>query len=308
MAVATLSNTLLPKVVSSWWNKNGSSFVALSFTGSAPDSVSAFMTNLQRIATTTSTTTTTISSLAPYNIKGLPLPSTITAAAVSPKKDRVFLFSVENGQGVGYIAPFGGNRLTQIFSTPVTQVNVDWPEENTITITTKGSVASDGYLYFVNPKTGVWKKVLGPFAGLSVKVSTDAKYAIVSATGNNDDVTTAIYSIATSSARDAVIRTLADKCAWGNFYKDLVYCAVPFQPVAGTYPDDWYRGTLSTADKIWQVDATTGEVKLISTIFDQSDRVIDIFNMNLDDKDDFLYFMNKNDLSLWSLDLIASTK
>jgi hypothetical protein len=72
-----------------------------------------------------------------------------------------------------------------------------------------------------------------------------------------------------------------------------------------TYPDDWYKGTVSFVDKIWQVSATTGEVHLISSIVDTSDRIIDAFNLGLDEKDRFLIFMNKNDLSLWSLDLTA---
>jgi hypothetical protein len=85
----------------------------------------------------------------------------------------------------------------------------------------------------------------------------------------------------------------------------MVYCAVPSQPIKAIYPDDWYKGTISFIDKIWQSNATTGEIKLISSIVDTSDRVIDAFNLGLDPKDDFLIFMNKNDLSLWSLDLVS---
>jgi hypothetical protein len=139
-------------------------------------------------------------------------------------------------------------------------------------------------------------------------VSHDARYAIVSAAGNANNVVTYIYSIATSTATDAIIRTLADKCVWGNFYKDMVYCAVPFQPVSGTYPDDWYKGTLSTVDKIWQENAATGEVHLISSVFEQARTNIDAFNLGLDDKDNYLFFMNKLDLSFWSLDLVDSNQ
>jgi hypothetical protein len=57
---------------------------------------------------------------------------------------------------------------------------------------------------------------------------------------------------------------------------------------------------------MWQINAGTGEVHLVSSIIDQADRIIDAYNLGLDPKDDYLLFMNKNDLSLWSLDLIAS--
>jgi len=141
---------------------------------------------------------------------------------------------------------------------------------------------------------------------MSALVNHDARYAIVSATGNANNVVTYIYAVSTSTATDAIIRTLADKCVWGNFYKDMVYCAVPFQPVSGTYPDDWYKGTLSTVDKIWQENAATGEVHLISSVFEQARTNIDAFNLGLDDKDNYLFFMNKLDLSFWSLDLVDS--
>src|SRR5262249_7678642 len=115
-------------------------------------------------------------------------------------------------------------------------------------------------------------------------------------------------NVATGKGTDAIIRTLADKCVWGNFYKEIVYCAVPSEQIQAVYPDDWYTGDLSTVDKIWQVSAATGEVKLLSAIVDTADRVIDAFNLGLDDNDNFLLFMNKNDLSLWSLDLVADTR
>jgi hypothetical protein len=241
-------------------------------------------------------------------LHGKNLPNDISAFAISPDRKKVFLFAVDNGQGIGYVAPFDGGTATQIFSTPITQVNVEWPEANTIAITTKGSSNTNGFLYFVDPKTGVWNKVLGPGTGLSTRVSHDARYVLYSVTGNSNNVVTGIYSIASSTKTDAVINTLADKCAWGNFYKEVVYCAVPFQPVAGTYPDDWYKGTLSTVDKIWQVNAATGEVNLISSIFTEAKTNIDAFNLGLDDKDNYLIFMNKLNLSLWSLDLVDSTQ
>ena len=110
----------------------------------------------------------------------------------------------------------------------------------------------------------------------------------------------------TGGETDAVVRTLAEKCAWGNFYTDIVYCAVPSTPVAGTYPDDWYRGTLATDDRIWQINAETGDVHLVSSIVNQSGRTIDGYDLGLDNKDNYLFFMNKKDLSLWSLDLVAA--
>ena len=253
-----------------------------------------------------SSTGGTDSSTSLFELKGKTLPDGITSYSVSPKKDKVFFFSVQNGRGTGYISAITGGALTQIFDTPITQVTTDWPEENTIVITTKGVSNENGFLYFINPKTGVWKKIAGPIPGLTAVVNHDASYALISARGVDGTIQTGIYRVASSTMINAVIQTLADKCTWGNFYKNLIYCAVPSRPVAGSYPEDWYTGIVSFSDKIWQMNATTGEINLVANIIGQSDRPIDGFNLGTDSKDNFLFFMNKTDLSLWSLDLVSS--
>jgi hypothetical protein len=296
--ITTLSNTLLPRTYESIWNKDLSSFIG-TILGDDNQTVSTLFASIAPQATSSSGT--------PYLLRGKNLPDGIVSYASSPKNDKIFLFVVQNNQGIGYVAPFNGGTAVQIFSTPITQVNVEWPEDNTIAITTKGSATDNGFLYFVSPKTGVWKKILGPVAGLSTRVSHDAKYVLVSATDGSNGLLTDIYSVASSTSNDAVVKTLADKCAWGNFYKEAIYCAVPFQPVSGTYPDDWYRGNISSIDKMWQINARTGEIHLISSIFTAAKQNIDAYNLGLDTKDNYLFFMNKTDLSLWSLDLVTAS-
>lgn len=309
--VATLSNTIVPRIFMSAWNKDLTGFIGSMFTEGSRDPSTVYASLIAQAAPKAASSSPSSSdlSLTRYTLKGTPLPSGIIGYAQSPKKDRVFFMVEQNdGTSAGYVASTNGTSMSQIFTTPLTQVNVDWPSDNVISITTKGSADQGGYLYFVNPKTGTWTKVLGPLAGLSARVSHDAKYAIVSVTGSDDNVLTSVYSVQKGSGTDAVVRTLADKCTWGNFYRSLVYCAVPSQQIAGTYPDDWYKGNISFIDKIWQINADTGELHLVSSIVDQSDRLIDAFNLGLDPKDNYLFFMNKNDLSFWSLDLIDSTK
>jgi hypothetical protein len=209
----------------------------------------------------------------------------------------------EEGQGAGYISNFDGTSVTKIFIQPLTQVSVEWPEENTVAITTNGSASQAGFLYFINPKTGIWKKIIGPVFGISTKVSKDAKFVLVSGSTNSQSITTNIYPVGTTTPIDAVVKTLADKCAWGNYYKELVYCATPSQPISGIYPDDWYKGVVTSYDKIWQINVKNNDIRQVSSLLGQANKLINVFNMSTDSRDDFLFFMNKDDLSLWSLDL-----
>ena len=309
--VTTLSNTIFPRVYNSAWSKDLGALVGSTLSsGGEPSSVYAA---LIPIATTTNSTSTAamaaqsaLGSRAPFILKGNSLPQNTIAFATSPKKDKIFFLVKSDTGSTGYIANFDGSKVTQIFTTPLTQIVVEWPATNTIAITTKGAANQKGFLYFVNPTTGVWAKILGPLNGLSARVSHDAKYVAFSVTGQSQNTVLSIYNVAKTDAADVPFGTLADKCAWGNFYKNMLYCGVPFQNVPGVYPDDWYQGTLSTVDKIWQINAETAETHQINQLIGQAGRPIDAFTLGLDDKDNYLFFMNKGDLSLWSLDLVRS--
>jgi hypothetical protein len=300
--IITLSNTVVPRLYESVWNKNLTAFIGSLFQESSPIPTTVYA---ELAPQSTGKTAADSNLLAPYSLHGKNIAGEMIGYAASPDKSKVFRLMKESDSGVGYVSSFSGQNTVKIFSTPFTQVNVDWPSDNIIAITTKGYSGYPGYLYFVNPKSGVWTKTLGPIAGLSAVVSHDGKHVFISGTANGS-LTSRIYALPSSSGTDAVIRTIADKCAWGNFYKDIVYCAVPTTLPEGAYPDDWYVGGLSTTDKVWQVNSVTGEVRLLSSLVDKADRIIDGFNLSLDPKDGYLFFMNKNDLSLWSLDLIKS--
>ncbi len=304
-AVTTLSNTVVPRIYESAWNRNLTGFVGSIY----QDSDASWMAVYSQLAvqsTTSAANSSDPAQLTPFSLRGKKLPTDIIAYALSPRKDRLFMLANENGAGVGYVSNIDGTGVTRIFNTPLTQLTVSWPSDAVIAITTKGSASYNGFLYFVNPKSGAWTKILGPTRGLSATVSHDGKYILWSETKEGGGVATNLYSVAKKTAADAGISTLAEKCAWGNFYSTMVYCAVPTSFASGTYPDDWYTGKLGTADKIWQVDASSGNVKIVSSLIDKADRVIDGFNLDLDSKDSYLLFMNKNDLSLWSLDLVRA--
>ena len=298
--INTLSNTIVPRIYASAWNADLTSFIASLFQSGDTEPSTVF-------ASLNSQATSSDASVTPYELRGKNLPNNVITYAVSPKRDRLFMLTTDtNGNGVGYISNLDGSKTVVLFSTPLTQVNVSWPTDNAILVVTKGIASENGFAYLVNAKTGLWNRILGPLPGLSATISHDGKYAFLSASAEGGGVLSAIYSLSAGTSTDAVIKTLADKCAWGNYQKDTIYCAVPAGQTTSTYPDDWYTGKSSGIDKIWQVDAPTGRVTLVTSLVDHADRIIDAFNLSLDAKDHYLFFMNKNDLSLWSLDLSAS--
>jgi hypothetical protein len=250
----------------------------------------------------TSTTTSASPDFIPNEIRGKFLSADIKEIAVSPKRDRIFTYNIENSRGIGYISGFDESKKTKVLDIPLTQVTVDWPEENTIVISTKPSGVSSGFVYLFDIKKSSLTKVLGGVTGVVAKVSPDAKKILFSST-KPTGIATSLYSLKDNSTQDVVFRTLADKCTWSRLRPAEVYCAVPAKFDSGVYPDDWYKGAVSFVDQVWHLDTTTGEVHLLANLLTLSNSLIDATNLTLDPKENFLYFVNKRDLTLWSLDL-----
>jgi hypothetical protein len=304
--VNTLSNTLVPRIYQSWWGKDLTAFIAQYVTDSS-DTVTTVIANLiKNTAVTTSTSSNQITET-PYQLKGKMVSGNITAIAVSPNKDRLLFVTNDNNRSIGFISKFDGSGQTQVFNIPLTQITVDWPEDNTLAVSTKASASYAGFLYFINIKTGEMKSILSNIPGLSAKVSRDASHIFYSRTGaGNNHINNSILDVKTGKTADVIFKTLADKCVWSAKSKQIIYCGVASQLFDGTYPDDWYMGKMSFADNIWQLDTSSNQARQIANPLTQANALIDSINLELDPNDEYLYFMNKNDLSLWSLDL-AST-
>ncbi len=295
--IIKLSNTTLPRIYESYWNKNLTSAV-FRYIKEDTDVVVNFYAEIRKVS---GTSTDTVNKT-PYEIKGKFLSSTIKELAVSPKGDRIFTFNIEEGRGVGYLSQFDESKKTKILDTPLTQLSVSWPEENTIILTTKASGVSSGYTYSLDTKTGTLKKIFGGVVGLTTKPSVDLKYLMFSnRTGRT--IGTFLYNTSTRTTSETIFKTLPEKCVWSSLRKNELYCAVPTEIPDALYPDDWYKGSVSFIDQIWHLDTITGEVHLLANLLDLSDKLIDATGLTLDPKENFLYFINKNDLSLWSLDL-----
>jgi hypothetical protein len=259
-------------------------------------------------SSTTASTSSTLSTNTPYQLQGELLPSNTTEIAVNPEGTSVFTLALSSdsavdSSGIGYISQFDGSKKTEIFSTPLTQVNAQWPTDNVIALTTKGSSVEPGFLYFVNPKTGAFTNILANIQGLDTLTNHDASEVLYSASDGNNGLTTSVYDVKAGTNKMLAFNTLPEKCVWSSIDKDDLLCAVPRQIPAASYPEAWYQGTIAFSDSLWEINVSTGEVHQIADLLSLAKKNIDAENLTLDPKENFLYFINKDDLSLWSISL-----
>lgn len=230
----------------------------------------------------------------PTSIEGVFIPKSIETIVSAPDRDRIFYLSEFEGNTIGIISTFENEKREQILSTPFSEFNISWPNKNIISLLTKPSASQNGFLYALNPTTKSFKKVVGNIKGLTVGFSPNGEKIIFTESKKNS-FSTLIYDSKTNGTSSFGVTTFPEKCIWGNSSNNVVYCAVPKDIPNGEYPDEWYQGLVSFTDSIWRIDLINGATEEIyATDFD-------IINPFLSTNEDFIFFTNKNDETLWSL-------
>ena len=293
-----LSNTTVPMIYQSFWNRNGTAFVFQSLDDTGTKITNFYVALSKSPTQATTTATSSISKNTPYVLKGDVLPANTTVLALSPLADKIFRLA----DGSGYISQFDGTKTIKLFSTPLKDINVEWPTDSTLAITTKGNSALAGFLYFVNTKTGQFTKVLGGINGLATLTNKDAT-KILYTRSVGQTLSSSIFDVKTGTDQELAFNTMPEKCVWSSIKKDNLICAVPSTIPTAQYPEDWYQGNTAFTDSIWEVNITTGEAHQIATMLNFPGELLDATNLTLDPKENVLYFINKRDLTLWSVNL-----
>ena len=144
-----------------------------------------------------------------------------------------------------------------------------------------------------------FNQTLGNINGLTTLTSPNGKLILYGDDGLNLNV----YNITTNTSTLLGVKTLPEKCVWGNT-NTTIYCAVPRDIPNNQYPDAWYQGEVSFSDQIWKIDVTTGNtMMLVDPLTISGGEDIDGVKIILDSGGNYLFFVNKKDSFLWEFSL-----
>ncbi len=298
-----ISNTTITKIYQTFFNNLGSSIVIRGLNDSG--TIQNIFALLELPTSTTSPEATPGQQIGKLNLSLLS-PS-IQEAVVSPDRSKIFYLTQVGDSYIGTTEDFGAKpaiNKKQIFSSAFGEWQIQWPEKNTIFFNTKPSANVPGFLYSLNlSKTGTLTKILGDINGLTSSISPDAKKMIYSASSDTG-LQTFFYDITARQGSLFPLVTLPEKCVWAGIEQDILYCAVPASLPAGSYPDDWYQGTISFNDEIWKIDTKTGNTELLvdKTSLGKLGG-LDATDLMLSPNEDYLMMNNKKDLSVWQIKL-----
>lgn len=230
--------------------------------------------------------------------KGEFLSQNIIDMSLSPDKSKFFYLTKTTSGVVGTTRTFGETKSTQVFNSSFSEWLSQWIGNQKVYLTTKAAAGVEGSLFNLNTATGSMTKVFGGVAGLTTLANKEGSLVLYSSsTGTEPRL--GIFTVGNRETLTLNISSLPEKCVWGagNIF---IYCAVPDSIPSGKYPDAWYQGRVSFNDHFVKINAETGD---IYTVTDSSGEPVDGTHLFLNKTENQIFFINKKDSTLWSLDI-----
>ena len=212
------------------------------------------------------------------------------------------LYTIENNVGLnGFVFDINSNTNEGlVLNTPYSQLNIQWLDENNILLGTKPSATDNGFLFKYNLDNQTQEKILEAGLGFNYLSDENSNYIVYSQLDGNI-LNSYSYNIESGEVVDLSLNTIvSDKCSFSKTQKATVYCAIPNNLIGFGYPNIWHQGQVSLSDSLYKIDLESGLKIELSGLEDSN---FDIFKPQISDNNEYFTFVNKTDLTLWSLDI-----
>jgi len=184
-------------------------------------------------------------------------------------------------------------------------VNLDWlGTETEIVYYEKPSGLVTSSLYLFNLVTEESTKVLSEIYGLAAKWSPQGDKFIFTKTNEEGKNLYLRVALKDGSAEANInVSTFTDKCVWSQDNR-TVFCAIP-KNISGTetLPDDYYKGNFISNDEFWKINLETAENTSLIEPWERTEETYDAIDLFLSPLEDYLFFVNKKDGLLYSIEL-----
>lgn len=284
-----VANITLPKIYEAYFKKDGSGVIYRSLKKDSDEIINTSIELIPPKGTSTDNFYTEVSTIMRGDIKSLDVSG--------PGK---LAYYIKDTASID-ISSFNGSGPQVIYNSIFKDWNINWAG-NTLTLVTKPSAYVVGYSYVLNPASGSLKKLKGPFNALTL-LRNPAENRIVYSY-NDGSLTRTFYENLLSKDSFEISSTFADKCVWGSKQTFVIYCASPEEGIENNEPDLWYQGRTHYHDNILKINTDSGITNIVLNTKKDFNVDVDVVNPFLTPDEDYLIFMNKNDLSLWALKLV----
>jgi len=292
-----VTNNTLPKIYEAYFRTDGNA-VLLRYLKDDSDVVENLSLTLSPPQATVSTSSPQANAL--YTVASTALRGQISAVATGP--GNALFYALKDTSSI-VTSTFNGASVRTILASPFT----DWRlavAGNRLIIYTKASARIAGYAYTLNISNRALAKILGPLNGLVAIPNTSGNQVLYSYV-EGDKTKLFAKNLANNTLSEILPATLAEKCVWSARNTSVLFCGAPADSPGSGEPDDWYRGATHFSDDIWLFNTNDGVAQVLAEPEQSLRTNIDVMEPKLSPDEDYLIFLNKNDLSLWALRLEA---
>ncbi len=233
--------------------------------------------------------------LEPVSITGSFMGQTILQMIPLQKTGVFMLSKTQNGsKGITRVA----GKTSDVFTSALTEWLPYDIGKGSLVMAVKPSGLVDGFAYFYNTATQTYTKITGGVKGLTVLPNSDGSKVLLGGIIQDKGLRLGLYDNKTKSIQTSQVATLPEKCTFAG--TATIYCGVPQQLPAATYPDDWYKGSVGFTDTLTKTNIDTGttvNLEVPNGIFS-----FDYTQMSIDQSGRYLLFVDKKTGALWSYD------
>ena len=227
----------------------------------------------------------------------------IVSAGFSPVEERLASLINVNGTYSLYISNPDGTKAKTVLSTKIQDFEVSWITKDLIALKTKASALIPSLLQLVST-TGTDMGVLSSERkGFDVLWNNDgSEYLELEV---DDRRQPRLFTENRTTLDRAILSgiSLQEKCVFSKKTKGILFCAIHSDQnkmLSLVLPDDWWQGKVQFEDEIWKIDLTkegVSEIVLQGGGFD-------VINPILSPNENYIFFINKKDSTLWSYRLL----
>ena len=187
-----------------------------------------------------------------------------------------------------------------LFTIPFQSATVIWSTDPNTPhyVYPKTSSKLPGYIYQTSSAT--LKRI--PLSGTGLSALANSEYLVSTKLVNNTPLSRS-FNPKTGTGIALPIVAEPSKCALSHLNTEIMYCGNDQTDYGYEFPDDWYKGLKSFNDRLYEIDLKKGSATQLISPETALGRTIDVINMNLSPSSKVLYFMNKNDNTLWMYEI-----
>ena len=273
------SGTTIPRTTNALFSKDASSVIITSMEANGNNTI------VGNIVTNASTGGT---------IEGVSLPQGAREIVFGDATNTVnYILDTDTGSA-GYSYNTVKKISLQIFTSPLRDIRILWGTP--LYAYTTPTATQNGHLYKVVDNELVYTTSGGQglmgvrYAdGVLITKTVEGKASSVVRTNLGEETTQSFPFI-------------PEKCVTNPTKKEIVICATPRNRGQELFPDDWYKGVISYSDLLWSLNVTSGGATPLSDFKADSGREIDVIKIGTDTEGKNIWFINKNDNTLWMFD------